>query len=169
MCGRVGRTAFLLIVVAPVLLVIVLVVEPFLFRGKETESPESLDPTELDIAVSALPGRTETSTARLSGPPDVVLGAVSVNEALTSELSSPSFDLSSPPTRLMALPARSGDESICSGDSRKKNRDWWLNTGCTIAGNSGTVTCFDVAIGRVELEIPGGCRVNCDVGGLGAY
>ena len=168
MSGRAGRAAtwwpVFRLAVAPVVAVGILVIEPFLFRGKEVESFESLDPTELDIAVSALRGCTETSTSRLSDLSDVVLGTISVNEVLTS-------GLASPPRRPRALPARSGDESICSGDSRKKNRDWWLNTGCPIVGNSGTFTCFDgvVAVSRVELTIPGTCWASCDVGGLGAY
>ena len=144
-----------------------LVVEPS-FRGKEVESLESLDPTEPDVVMSALPGCVEPSASRLSDLSDVVLCAISVNEAPTSESSFPLFDLSSLPTRPRALPARSGDESICSGDSRKKNRDWWLNP---IVGNSGTATCFDVVVvvGRVEPIIPGDCRASCDVSGLGAY
>lgn len=172
MSGRGGRAVawwpdFLLVVVAAG----IPVVGPFLFRGKEAESFESLDPTEPEVAVSALPMCTESSASKVSDLSDAALGAVSVNEALTSELPSLLFDLSLPPTRPRGLPVRSGDESICSGDSRKKNRDWWLNAGPPIVGNSGTVTCFDVAVAvsRVELTVPGGCWTDLDVGGRGAY
>ena len=139
-------------------------------RVREVESFDPLDPTELDIAVSALPGCTKTSASGLSDLSDVVLGTVSANEALSSELPSPSFDLSSPPVRPSMLPARSGDESICSGDSRKKNRDWWLDTGPAIVGNSETVTFCDVvaAVSRVEMNVPG-CWVSREADDLGAY
>ena len=143
----------------------VLAVEPLLFRVKEVESFEPLDPTELDITVSALSGFTETSASRLSDLSDAALGAISVDG--TSLL----FDLLLPLTWPSAVPARSGDESIGSGDSRKKNRDWWLNTGSPIFGNSGTVTCSDVvaAVGRVELAVPGGGWASRDADGLWAY
>lgn len=172
MSGRGGRAVawwpdFLLVVVAAG----IPVVGPFLFRGKEAESFESLDPTEPDVAVSALPRCTGSSASKLSDLSDVALCTVSVNEILTSEPPSLLFDLLPQPTRPSAPPARSGDESICSGDSRKKNRDWWLNTGSPIVGNSGTVTCFDVAVtvSRVEFTVPGGCWTSRDACGRGAY
>jgi hypothetical protein len=144
------------------------VAEFLLFRCKEVERLESLEPTELGVPVSALKGCTTTSTSRLSDLSDTALCAVSVREVRASAPSSPVFVLPSPPMRPRALPARSGDESICSGDSRKKNRDWWLNTGWSVVGNSGTVTCLSVAVtvGRVVLTY---CCASCEVGGLGLY
>jgi hypothetical protein len=158
--GRAVRAAFLLVVAAVGLL---------LFRVNEVEPLESLDPTELDIAVSTLPWRTDASTSTLSDLSDGALCcAVSVHEALASELSSPLFDLSSSPPRSSDLPARSGDESFCSGDSRKKKRDWWLKTGWTMVENSGIATCFGAVV-AVELKVPACCWVGCGVGGLETY